>query len=184
MTIKKHPKESETVMNELVLPNDTNYLNNLMGGRLLHWMDICAAISAQKHANMLSVTAAVNNVSFNNPIKLGNLVTLKSKVVRTFNTSMEVYIEVWSEDISRNFKFKSNDAFYTFVALDPNGHPTKVPQIEPETEEEQKFFKNALVRKQLKLLLAGRKQLSDMPELKEQFQNWIDGNMDSALDRF
>lgn len=170
----KSPKDTETIMNELVLPNDTNNLNNLMGGRLLHWMDICSAISAQKLANTICVTAAVNNVSFKNPIKLGNVVTLKAKVVRTFKTSMEVFIEVWAEDMSRNFKYKCNEAFYTFVALDPNGRPANVPQVEPETEEEKEFFENAQLRKQLKLLMAGRKKLREMPELKAQFQAWIE----------
>jgi len=173
-TLPKYPASSLTIMNELVLPNDTNYLHNLRGGRLLHWMDICAAISAQKHSNCVAVTAAVNNVSFNNAIKLGNLVTLRARVVAAFNTSMEVYIEVTTEDLQRGFKVKCNDAFYTFVALDPNGKPTKVPELTPENEEDEEFFKNAKLRKQLKLLMAQKVKLKDLPELKEQFQGWID----------
>jgi len=172
MTTKK-PNESMNIMNELVLPNDTNTQNNLMGGRLLHWMDISAAISAQKHANTLSVTAAVNNVSFNNAIQLGNVVTLHSRVVRAFKTSMEVYIEVWAQDLTRNFQCKCNDAFYTFVALDPLGNPAKVPTIEPETEEEKESFENALLRKQLKLLMANKTKVHELPELKQQFEKWI-----------
>lgn len=169
----KTPQESLTIMNELVLPNDTNTMNSLMGGRLLHWMDIAAAIAAQKHAHTLAVTASVNNVSFANPIKLGWLVTLQAKVVRAFKTSMEVHIEVWAEDLTTRFKCKCNDAFYSFVALDPNGKPTRVPGIDPKTKEEKAYFENALIRKQLKLLTANKKKLKNLPELKEQFQKWI-----------
>ena len=129
----KRPADSLTIMNNLVLPNDTNTLDNLMGGRLLEWMDIAAAIAGQKHAHTLAVTAAVNNVSFSNPIKLGYVVTLHAKVIRTFKTSMEIHIAVWAADHSRNFIYRSNDAFYTFVALDPNGNPTHVPEVAPET---------------------------------------------------
>jgi len=95
----KSPKESFTIMNELVLPNDTNTLNNLMGGRLLHWMDIAAAISAQKHCNRIVVTASVDNVSFKQPIKLGDVITIEAKVTRAFNTSVEVRLDVWAENI-------------------------------------------------------------------------------------
>ena len=95
----KTAKESANIMSELVLPNDTNTLGNLMGGKLMHWMDIAAAISAMKHCNAPVVTASVDNVSFASPIKLGNLLTIESKVTRAFNTSMEVYLRVWAEDL-------------------------------------------------------------------------------------
>ncbi|HQW00792.1 MAG TPA: acyl-CoA thioesterase, partial [Bacteroidia bacterium] len=94
----KSPQESLTINTELVLPNDTNTLGNLMGGRLLHWMDIAAAISAHRHCGRIVVTASVNNVSFNQPIKLGEVVTLHAKVSRAFNSSMEVFIDVWVEN--------------------------------------------------------------------------------------
>ena len=93
-------------MTELVLPNDTNTLNNLMGGRLMHWMDVVSAIAAQKHSNRIVVTASVDNISFSKPIRLGNVVTLRAQVTRSFNSSMEVHIEVWAEDIPNNIKFK------------------------------------------------------------------------------
>ena len=169
----KRPQDSLTIMNNLVLPNDTNTMNNLMGGRLLQWMDIAAAIASQKHSHTLAVTAAVNNVSFSNPIKLGYVVTLQAKVIRTFKTSMEIHIAVWAADHSRNFQCRSNDAFYTFVALDPNGNPTKVPGVEPETDEEKRFHEEALMRKQLKLLMAGKKNIHETPELKQQFETWL-----------
>lgn len=165
----KKPADSHTIMNELVLPNDTNTLNNLMGGRLLHWMDICSAIAAQKHSNRIVVTASVDNVSFKKPIKLGDVVTLESKVTRAFSSSMEVLIEVWAENIPAGKKYKCNEAFYTFVAVDQMGTPITVPELKPETEEEVKFFDGALRRRQLRLILAGRMKPDDANELKSLF---------------
>ena len=156
-------------MTEMVLPNDTNTLNNLMGGRLLHWMDICAAISAQKHSNRIVVTASVDNVSFSEPIKLGNIVTMKAKVTRAFNSSMEVYIEVWAEDIPAGRRVSTNRAFYTFVAVDQNGRPIEVPELKPETDEERDLYASALRRRQLRLVLAGRMNPQDATELKALF---------------
>lgn len=123
----KSPKESYTIMNELVLPNDTNTLNNLMGGRLLHWMDIAAAISAQKHCNRIVVTASVDNVSFQSPIKLGDVISIEAKVTRAFTTSVEVRMDVWAQNIPSGTRAKSNEAYYTFVALDSEGQKTTVP---------------------------------------------------------
>src|SRR5690242_8762849 len=128
MELVKSPSDSHTIMNELVLPNDTNTLNNLMGGKLLHWMDICAAITAQKHAGKTVVTASVDSVSFGKSIRLGDVVTLEAKVTRAFNSSMEIHISVDAASIPTGEKYKSNEAYYTFVALDRNGAPLKVPQ--------------------------------------------------------
>src|SRR4051794_12767777 len=105
------------VMTELVLPNDTNVFGNLMGGRLMYWMDIASALAAQKHCNAPVVTASVDNISFENPIKLGNVVHIEAKVSRAFNSSMEVHIRVWGEDLKLQHRYKSNEAYYTFVAL-------------------------------------------------------------------
>ena len=167
--ISKKPTDSFTIMNELVLPNDTNTLNNLMGGRLLHWMDIAAGISAQKHCNRIVVTASVDNVSFHHPIKLGDVVTIKAKVSRAFNTSVEVRLDVWAENIPSGERLKSNDAYYTFVALDPNGRTIPVPELIPETEEEQNLFDGALRRRQLRLILGGKMHPDDATELKAFF---------------
>lgn len=156
-------------MNEMVLPNDTNTLNNLMGGRLLHWMDIAAAIAAQKHAGKTVVTASVDSVSFGKCIKLGDVVTLQAEVSRAFNTSMEVFIKVWAENIPSGEKFLSNQAYYTFVALDRNGTPVSVPSVEPEIEEEQMRYDGALRRRQLRLILAGKMKPDDATELKALF---------------
>jgi acyl-CoA hydrolase len=165
----KTPSQSFTVMNELVLPNDTNTLNNLMGGRLLHWMDIASAITAQKHSNRIVVTASVDSVSFNESIALGDVVTLTAKVSRSFRTSMEVFIEVWSENIPKGTRVKCNEAYYTFVAVDGNGRPINVPELKPETEDEVKRFDGALRRRQLRLILAGRMKPDDATELKALF---------------
>lgn len=166
---KKFPRESFVSMTELVLPNDTNTLNNLMGGRLMHWMDIVSAIAAQKHSNRIVVTASVDNISFKHPIRLGNVVTLKAQVTRAFNSSMEVRIDVDAEDVPSANKFESNSAYFTFVALDQDGKPTDVPEVEPETEAERSWYDGALRRRQLRLILAGRMKPSEANELRSLF---------------
>ena len=170
MSLKeKFAKESFTIMNELVLPNDTNTLNNLMGGRLLHWMDIAAAISAQKHCNRIVVTASVDNVSFKHPIKLGDVITIEAKVTRAFNTSVEVRLDVWAENIPSGSRQKSNEAYYTFVALDQSARTIPVPELIPETPEEIDLFDGALRRRQLRLVLGGKMHPDDASELKALF---------------
>ncbi|MFL9481173.1 acyl-CoA thioesterase [Chitinophagaceae bacterium LWZ2-11] len=165
----KKASVSFTVMNELVLPNDTNNFGNLMGGRLMYWMDIAAAIAAGKHCNSPCMTASVDNISFKNPIKLGNIVHIEAKVTRAFNTSMEIYLKVWGEDSLHQYRYESNEAYFTFVALDPNGRPRKVPTIITETEEEKQHFEGALRRRQLRLILSGKMKPDDANELKAFF---------------
>lgn len=167
--IKKPVKESIVHKSEILLPNDTNPLNNLMGGKLMHWMDIIAAISAQKFCNQHVVTASVDNISFQNPIPLGHVVTLTAKVTRAFTTSMEIYIVVTAEDIPNNTKYVSNSAFFTFVAVDKNNKPMPVPEAIPETEDEIKLYEGALRRRQLRLVLAGRMRPEEATELKSIF---------------
>jgi acyl-CoA hydrolase len=161
--------ETLTMMTEIVLPNDTNVFGNLMGGRLMYWMDIAAAIAAQKHCNSPVVTVSVDNISFENPIKLSNTVHIEAKVTRAFNTSMEIHLKVWGEDHIQQFKYKSNEAYYTFVALDTNSRPKPVPQLIPETEEDKKLFDGALRRKQLRLIFGGKLNPSEAAELKALF---------------
>ncbi|HMZ46120.1 MAG TPA: acyl-CoA thioesterase, partial [Chitinophagaceae bacterium] len=165
----KKANETIAIMNELVLPNDTNVFGNLMGGRLMYWMDIAAGITAGKHCNAPSVTASVDNLSFKNPIKLGNVVHIESKVTRAFNTSMEIHIKVWGEDLIAQYKYESNEAYFTFVALDPNGNPRAVPSLIPESDEEKKLYDGALRRRQLRLILAGKMKPNDANELKNLF---------------
>jgi acyl-CoA hydrolase len=169
MAKKKLARLSEVIMTEMVLPNDTNTLNNLMGGKLMHWMDVVAAIAAQKHSNRIVVTAAADSISFKHPIALGNVVTLKSKVTRAFNSSMEVFIEVWAEDIPANKKILTHRAFFTFVAVDQNGRPIEVPEVEPSTPEETELFEGALRRRQLRLILSKRMDPKDAVELRSIF---------------
>ncbi len=162
-------KETLSITTEIVLPNDTNTLGNLMGGRLLHWMDVTAAIAAHRHCRRVCVTASVNNVSFNRPIKLGDMVIIESKVSRSFSSSMEVFIDVWLEEHTTGVKIKSNEAIYTFVAVDQLGKPIDVPELIPETEEEIKRYGGALRRRQLSLILAGKMKPNDATELKALF---------------
>lgn len=167
--ISKKASESLVIMTELVLPNDTNTFGNLMGGRLMYWMDIAAALAGTKHCNAPVVTASVDNISFTNPIKLGNVVHIEAKMTRSFNSSMEVHLNVWGEDVIQQYRYKSNEAYYTFVALDPNNKPRPVPALEPETEDEISLFESALRRRQLRLILAGKMKPGDAIELKALF---------------
>lgn len=165
----KHPKGSCVTMTELVLPNDTNTLNKLMGGRLMHWMDIVSAISAQKHSNRIVVTASADNISFRHPIELGDVVTLEAKVTRAFSSSMEVYVKVFAENIPSGTKSQSHSAFFTFVAVDQGGRPIDVPDLVPESDEEKEMYAGALRRRQLRLVLAKRMNPADATELKSIF---------------
>lgn len=165
----KKASESRVLMTELVLPNDTNLFHNLMGGRLMYWMDIAAALSAMKHCGNPVVTASVDNLSFENPIPRGNVVTIHAQVSRAFRTSMEVHLRVWGEDPLKQFRYKSNEAFYTFVALDPHGKPMRVPEAVAESEEEKELFDGALRRRQLRLVLGGKMKPGDANELKSIF---------------
>jgi acyl-CoA hydrolase len=165
----KKPSDSISTMSQLVLPNDTNTLGNLMGGQLMHWMDIAAAMACMRHCNCPVVTASADNISFENPVRLGNLVTIEAKVTRAFNTSMEVYLKVHGEDIPTQFKYLSNEAYMTFVALDPNGKPRHIPELVPETEEETRRYEGALRRRQLRLILSGRMKPDEATELKKLF---------------
>ncbi|OMP75414.1 MULTISPECIES: acyl-CoA thioesterase [Chitinophaga] len=165
----KRAQESLIQMTELVLPNDTNVYTNLMGGRLMYWMDIAAALASMKHCAAPTVTASVDNISFENPIRLGNAVHIEAKVSRAFNSSMEVHLKVWGEDPVQQYRYKSNEAFMTFVALDPNGNPRPVPPIIAETEEEKTLYEGALRRRQLRLILGGKMKPQDAEELKALF---------------
>jgi acyl-CoA hydrolase len=166
---KRKAADSLIVMTELVLPNDTNTFGNLMGGRLMYWMDIAAALSAMKHCGAPVVTASVDNISFEAPIKLGNVVHIEAKVSRAFNTSMEVHLKVWGENALQQKKYKSNEAYYTFVSLDSNGKPQNVPQLVAETDEEKKLFDSALRRRQVRLILGGKMKPDEATELKALF---------------
>lgn len=167
--MEKNPGESISNMTELVLPNDTNTLGNLMGGRLLHWMDIVTAISASKHSHRVVVTASVDFVDFKSPIKLGEIVILEAKVTRAFRSSMEVYVRVWAQNLQSTEKRESNQAFYTFVAVDQTGRPIPVDPVTPKTEEEHELYESAMRRRELRLVSAKRMKPEDAIHLKKIF---------------
>lgn len=167
--VDRTPSDSKTVLTDLVLPSETNPLNNLFGGELLARMDRAASIAARRHSRRIVVTASVNHVAFNKMIPLGSVVTVEAKVSRAFKTSMEIYIDVWVEDRESGICSKANEAIYTFVAVDEQGQPVLVPKITPESAEEKERYEAALRRKQLSLVLAGKLQPSEATELKALF---------------
>lgn len=163
----KSPSDSRTIMTTIVLTNETNTCNNMFGGDLLALMDRACAIAAQRHAEARVVTASVNHVSFSLPIPLGSTVEVIAKVSRAFGSSMEIFADIWVENPLNQTKIKSNEGIYTFVALDKNMKPQKVPELIPETEEEIFRYKGAKQRRELSLLLSGRLKPSDAYELKK-----------------
>lgn len=167
----KTAEVSKAVATHIVLPDDTNTLGNLMGGRLMYWMDVIAAVAAHRHCGRVVVTASVNHISFNQPIHLGDFVTLEAKVSRSFGSSMEVFIDVWVEDHKTTAKTKCNEAIFTFVAVDQIGNTIEVPELIPETDVELQRYDAALRRRQLSLILGGRMKPSDATELKAIFED-------------
>ena len=165
----KKVSETYTLKTELVLPNDTNNLGNLMGGKLLHWMDVISAIAAQRASNRIVVTVAVDFVEFKAAIPLGSIVILEARVTRTFTSSLEVRIDVFHESLQTGERKESNTAYYTFVAVDQSGRPIPVTPVIPETEEEKRLYESAQQRRELRLLLAGRIKPGEASGLKQIF---------------
>ncbi len=165
----KTSKESLTVLTDMVLPGETNPLNNLFGGELLARMDRACSIAARRHSRRIVVTASVNHVAFSKAVPVGSVVTVEAKVSRAFNSSMEIYVDVWIEDRESGGKTRVNEGIYTFVAVDETGSPVPVPQIIPETPLEIERFDGALRRKQLSLVLTGKMKPNDATELKALF---------------
>ena len=165
----KTSQESLTILTDLVLPGETNYLDNLFGGELLARMDRACSIAAKRHSRRIVVTVSLNHVAFNKPVPVGSVITLEAKVSRAFKSSMETYVDVWVEDRKSRTRTKVNEGIYTFVAVDDDGKPVAIPQLEPETELEKERFKGALIRKQLSLVLAGKLEANDATALKALF---------------
>ncbi|MGI9548073.1 MAG: acyl-CoA thioesterase [Flavobacteriaceae bacterium] len=165
----KTPQDSRTIMTDLVLPSESNPLNNLFGGELLARMDRAGSIAARRHSRRITVTASVNHVAFNRSVPLGSVVTVEAAVSRAFQTSMEIYIDVWVEDRFSGERVKANEAIYTFVAVDDTGIPTTVPELVPVTDLEKERFAGALRRRQLSLLLAGKMKPAEATELRALF---------------
>ena len=164
-------KESLTILTDMVLPAETNALNNLFGGELLARMDRACSIAAQRHSKRIVVTASVNHVAFNKAVPIGSVVIIEAKVSRAFSSSMEVYADVWTEDRESGLKTKVNEGIYTFVAVDRTGTPVKVPTLIPETSLEKERYESALRRKQLSLVLSGKMKPSEAAELKALFKS-------------
>ena len=165
----KTPSESRTITTDMVMPSETNHLNYLFGGELLARMDRAAYITARRHSRRIAVTASVNHVAFNTAIPVGSVVTIEAQISRTFNTSMEVFIDVYIEDRISGIRTKANEAIYTFVAVDDTLKPVEVSPIQPETEIEKQRYDAALRRRQLSLVLAGKMKPSEANELKALF---------------
>ena len=147
----KPVRESHVITTQLVLPNDTNQLGNLLGGTLMHWIDIAAAITAQRHADRVCVTASVDELNFIQPIRLGDVVTLQASVNRAFRTSMEIGVVVTAQTRAGHDHRRANNAYLTFVAVDDEGKPVEVPGVIPESPDELRRFDEALVRRQHRL---------------------------------
>ncbi len=165
----KTPKDSLTVLTDIVLPGETNPLGNLFGGELLARMDRACSIAARRHSRRIVVTASVNHVAFSKAVPVGSVVTIEAKVSRAFSSSMEVYVDVWVEDRESQQKTKVNEGIYTFVAVDRTGSPVKIPKITPETDLEKERYHSALRRKQLSLILSGKMNPQEATELKALF---------------
>jgi len=169
----KKISESNTTMTEMVMPNDTNPLGNLMGGNLMRWMDVVGSICAGKHCEAHVVTASVDHVSFHKPIPLGEIVTLQARVTRAFNTSVEIFVEVFAANIKGNNPRKCNHAYFTFVALDDGTkRPTPVPEVIPLTNEEQQLYESAARRREVRLVLSGRMKPEQASEIRALFSTF------------
>tara|TARA_Y100000766_G_scaffold28481_1_gene19803 strand:+ start:2726 stop:3241 length:516 start_codon:yes stop_codon:yes gene_type:complete len=161
--------DTKVSINEMVLPNHTNNLNTLFGGKLMYWMDMAAAICAHKNTKLIAVTASVDNITFKSPIYKGDIVTINAFITRVFNTSMEIFLEVSSQNSQTKKSVISNSAFFTFVTLNDKGKPTKSIDVKPKTDEEKKLYDGALRRRQLRLILAGKMKPEEADELKSIF---------------
>ncbi|MGE5355038.1 MAG: acyl-CoA thioesterase [Deltaproteobacteria bacterium] len=167
----KTVNESRTTFTQIVMPNDTNPLGNLMGGNIMRWMDIAGGICASKHSGSFVVTASVDNVSFKSPVKVGDVITINAQVTRAFNTSVEVFIEVFSTTVPSDIPVKSNNAYFTFVAIDPNTFkPTPIKPVVPVSEDEVKRYEGASRRRELRLVLGGKMDPKDATDLRQYFR--------------
>jgi acyl-CoA hydrolase len=142
--------ESQSEMTELILPNDTNTLGNLLGGRLMHFIDLVGAMAAYRHSRTHVVTASMDHIDFIAPVHVGDLLILKSSVNRAFNTSMEVGVKIWVENTIAGMHRHVASAYLTFVAVDSQGRRVPVPRLEPESEEEKRRHEDAGRRRELR----------------------------------
>jgi acyl-CoA hydrolase len=148
---------SRTEMTEVVLPQDANVFGNILGGRVMHLVDIAAAITAHRHCRSMAVTASVDHIDFRNPIRVGEVIMLKASLNRAFHTSMEIGVKVFSEDILTGERKHTTSAYVTFVALDENYRPKAVPPVICKTPEDRRRYREALVRRKYRLAHRGNK---------------------------
>ena len=149
---------TQSEMTEIILPNDTNTLGHLLGGRLMHFIDLTGAMAAYRHSRTHVVTAAMDHIDFIRPVHLGDLVTLRSSVNRAFNSSMEVGVKVWAENTRTGETAHVASAYLVFVAIDAEGRRQRVPQLLPETPDELRRFEGALRRRELREAEAARRK--------------------------
>lgn len=149
----KTPKKSETIMTEVVCPNDTNPMGILQGGRLVQWMDIASAVCAQNHAEHICVTASIDSVKFKSPAKIGDIITIKACITRAFHSSMEIFVQAWAKKVISQKAYLINESYFTFVALDENARPVLVNGVKPTSAKEKKEYINAEKRKKARLIL-------------------------------
>jgi len=147
---------SKTEMMEVVLPNDANALGNILGGKVMHLMDIAGAIAAHRHSQSHVVTVSVDYLDFTHPIRVGQVILLRSRVTRAFNTSMEVEVRVYLEDYITGQRLQTSSAFVTYVAVDAQGRPAPVPPLVVRTADERRRYRQALERRRRRLVLAAR----------------------------
>lgn len=152
--------ESQSQMAEVVLPNDANPLGNLLGGRLMHLIDVAGALAAHRHSHSHVVTASIDHIDFRRPVQIGDLLILKSSVNRAFNTSMEIGVKCWVENYIAGTTQHVASAYLTFVAVDAHGKQKSVPQVAPETDEERRRYEDAGRRRELRKWELGRKNLA------------------------
>ena len=152
--------ESKSEMTEIVLPNDANPLNALLGGRLMHWIDMAGAMAAHRHSRQYVVTASIDHLDFLVPVRVGDIVILRSSVNRVYRTSMEVGVKVWVENYHTQSNQHVSSAYLTFVAVDASERRLTVAPVIPETDEEKRRYEDALRRRELRRSeLARRKQV-------------------------
>jgi acyl-CoA hydrolase len=150
--------ESQSEMTEIVLPNDANVLGNLLGGRLMHFIDLTGAMAAYRHSRTHVVTAAMDHIDFIQPVHVGDLLNLRSSVNRAFTTSMEVGVKVWVENAQTSTMLHVASAYLVFVAIDRNGRRVRVPELKPVTADEQRRYADALLRREHREAEAARRK--------------------------
>ena len=158
LTRSRPVRESISEMTEIVLPNDANPLNALLGGRLMHWIDLAGAMAAHRHSRAYVVTASIDHMDFLVPVRVGDFVILRSSVNRVFHTSMEVGVKVWVENYRSEQHHHVSSAYLTFVAIDAAGNKVMVPPVVPETEEEQRRYDGAARRREIRRAESARRK--------------------------